>query len=68
MTANSFSSHDCGVTPMYFARWMAALPNDGPSFGNAAIQRAKYVGMTPQSWLENEFAVMAGGAVPSGNE
>ena len=41
---------------------------DGPSFGNAAVQRARYVGETPGSWLANEFAIMAGGAVVSGGD
>lgn len=41
---------------------------DGPTFGNAAEKRRALVGWTPQYWLENEFAIMRGGAAPSGGE
>lgn len=64
---------EAGIDPLLIAvLLMQGIINpiryDGPSFGNAAIQRAKYVGLTPQSWLENQFAIMTGGPKVSGGD
>lgn len=64
---------DAGIDPMLVAVLLMQgridpVKYDGPTFGNAAQKRAALVGMTPGSWLQNEFDIMAGGAAPSGGE
>ncbi len=64
---------EAGIDPMLVACLLMQgvidpVKYDGPTFGNAAQKRAALAGLTPQSWLQNEFDVMAGGAAPSGGE
>ena len=41
---------------------------DATYFGQYVEKRMRLVGLTPQTWLENEMAIVAGGAAPSGGE
>lgn len=41
---------------------------DSQYFGQYVEKRKRLVGLTPQTWLENEMAIAAGGAAPSGGE
>ncbi len=64
---------EAGIDPMLVACLLMQgvidpVKYDGPTFGNAAQKRAALAGLTPESWLDNEFAIMHGGAAPSGGE
>lgn len=41
---------------------------DATYFGQYVEKRKRLVGLTPQTWLENEMAIAHGGAAPSGGE
>jgi len=41
---------------------------DSQYFGQYVEKRRRLVGITPQTWLENEMAIAAGGAAPSGGD
>jgi hypothetical protein len=64
---------EAGVDPMLVAVLLMQgelkpVKYDGPTFGDAAQKRAALAGKSPQSWLKDEFEVMAGNPAPSGGD
>lgn len=56
------------IAVMLLTGYIAPVGYDQFSFNVAQEQRRGYVGQTCQSWIDNQFAILHGGAAPSGGE